>query len=89
MASFGPDDTGVRHGPRVKVAIDPPLHFSADGDNASVKFDGTVAVGDVPARLLKQVQAFIELNRPVLTEYWEERISTGELVRRLRPIGQP
>lgn len=98
MASFGVDTTGikntifistgygVRHGPRVKVAINPALQFSPGGDWASVTFDGTVAAGDVPAWLLKQVQAFIELNRAVLTEYWEQRILTSELQRRLRSI---
>lgn len=98
MASFrsavtGVDNTifistkaGVRHGPRVKVAINPPLHLNAGGETASVAFDGTVAAGNVPAWLLRQVQAFIELNRAALTEYWEERISTDELQQQLRSI---
>jgi hypothetical protein len=98
MASFGPEDTGVshtifistkgrtRHGPRIKVAINPALKFAPGGDDASVVFDGTVAAGIVPPWLLKQVHAFIELNRDVLTEYWDERILTSELMRRLRRI---
>jgi Domain of unknown function (DUF4160) len=77
---------GVRHGPRIKVAINPPTHFRADGENVSVTFDGTVAAGDVPTGLLKQVQKFIDLNRDALLEYWEQRISTDDLQRRLKPI---
>jgi hypothetical protein len=97
MASYGSDDTGVsnsifistktgvRHGPRVKVAIDPPDSFSPGGKNATVTFDGK-AIGEVPAGLLWQVQQFISLNRKVLDEYWNEQISTGELSRRLQKI---
>jgi hypothetical protein len=48
--------------------------------------DGTVAAGDVPPRLLRQVQAFISVNRAVILDYWDEKIGTAELVRRLRPI---
>jgi Domain of unknown function (DUF4160) len=77
---------GVRHGPRVKVAINPPTHLNAGGETASVTFDGTVSAGNVPASLLKEVQEFIELNRTVLVDYWEQRISTDELQERLKSI---
>ena len=96
MASFGSavtgvDNTifistkvGVRHGPRIKVAINPAKHLNPGGETASVTFEGNVAAGDVPSWLLKQVQKFIELNRAVLVEYWELRISTDELQQQLR-----
>jgi hypothetical protein len=77
---------GVQHGPRVMVAIDPPTHFRADGETASVTFDGTVAAGDVPTELLKRVEELIQLNRAVLVDYWEQRIPTDELQRRLESI---
>ncbi|WP_315792669.1 hypothetical protein [Bradyrhizobium sp. SZCCHNRI1002] len=78
---------GVRHGPRIKVAINPPTHFRADGENASVTFDGRVIPdGAVPAALLSQLQEFINQNRAVLFEYWDQNISTNELQRRLHPI---
>ncbi|MBV9565049.1 MAG: DUF4160 domain-containing protein [Bradyrhizobium sp.] len=77
---------GVRRGPRLKLAVNPPTHFRADGETASVTFEGTAVAGHVSSGLLRQVQAFIELNRAVLLDYWEQRISTDELRERLRPI---
>src|SRR5262249_39327045 len=91
MATFSPAVTGVhntifvstkagvRHGPRIKVAIDPPTHFRADGETASVTFDGDVVAGDVTAAVLKDIRRFIELNREALIAYWEQTIPTDEL----------
>jgi hypothetical protein len=53
---------------------------------ASIGFDGIVAAGDVEPEMLKQIQRFIELNRRVLLDYWDYRIDTDELRRRLRSI---
>jgi Domain of unknown function (DUF4160) len=79
--------TGVPHGPRIKVAIDPPKSFSPDCVSASVSIaDGKVMAGKVPAKLLRQVQAFIELNRDVLFRFWNCEIGTDELHEQLRSI---
>ena len=45
-----------------------------------------VAGEDVPAPLLDQVRRFIDLNRGTLLDYWEYRIDTEQLRRRLKPI---
>jgi hypothetical protein len=42
--------------------------------------------GDVPVALLKQAQKFVELNRAVLIAYWDYRIDTEQLRRRLKSI---
>ena len=76
----------MRHGPRVKVAIDPPDSYSPYGKIAVVDFKGNLVAGDMPADLLRQVQKFVELNEAVLTEYWLYQISTRELLNRLRQI---
>ena len=99
MTSFTQKETGIRnhifvspkgntrHAPRIKVAIDPPDSFDPRGETASVMIDGgKVAVGKLPAKLLRQVKRFIDLNRDVLLDYWEYRIGTAELVERLRSI---
>lgn len=100
MASYRQDDTGVdntifistksgaRHGPRIKLAIDPPDSLNPLSETASIAIDsGNVVAGKVhSAKLLKQVQQFIELNRDLLLEYWECRISTADLGKRLKPI---
>jgi Domain of unknown function (DUF4160) len=77
----------VRHAPRIKVAIDPPDSINPLREQASVEITtGEVVAGEVSAALLKQVQKFIELNRGVLLEYWDARITTDQLQERLKAI---
>jgi hypothetical protein len=76
-----------RHGPRIKVAIDPPTHVDPAGNNASVSIDdGRIVAGNLPARTLDQVRRFIDLNHDVLMDYWEKRIDTDQLRERLRKV---
>jgi hypothetical protein len=76
-----------QHGPRIKVAIDPPTHIDPAGDNASVSIaDGSVLAGKLSADVVKQVRAFIDLNQDTLLDYWEKRIDTDELRQRLQPV---
>ena len=99
MVSYRTDVTGVsntifispkgntRHAARVKVAINPADSIDPRGETASVAIsDGSVMAGNVSGALLKEVQQFIELNRAALLDYWEYRIPTDELQRRLRSI---
>jgi hypothetical protein len=100
MVSYRKDVTGIdhtvfispkghtRHNPRLKLAIDPPDTVDPRSKTASIAIkDGAVVAGeDVPAPLLGQVGRFIELNRGALLDYWEYRIDTEQLRRRLKPI---
>ena len=99
MVSYRKDVTGVentifispkgntRHAPRIKIAINPPLSIDPRTKTASVAIvDGTAVAGEVPPWLLDQARRFIDANRHVLLDYWEYRIDTDELRRRLKPI---
>jgi hypothetical protein len=99
MASFRKDTTGVdntiwispkgrtRHAACIKVAIDPPDSLNVISQTTAVAaHDGSVAEGQIPIPILRQVQEFVNLNRDVIFDYWEERIDTRQLDRRLRPI---
>jgi hypothetical protein len=99
MVSYRKDVTGVqntifispkgntRPAPRIKLAIDPPLSVDPRTKTASVAVaDGTVVAGEVPPWLLDHAHRFIDANRDVLLDYWEYRIDTDELRRRLKPI---
>jgi hypothetical protein len=99
MSSYGKRTTGidntiwisprgnVRHGPRLKVAIDPPHAIRPGGKDASISLtDGSVLAGDVPADLLRQVRQFIDANREVLIDYWNYKLLTDEMEERLRKI---
>lgn len=76
---------GARHGPRIKVAIDPPDTLNPRGKIATVVFDGRT-IGDINPRLAEQVKRFIEINRATLLDYWHYRIDGRELDRRLKPL---
>lgn len=77
----------TRHAARVKIAIDPPDSFSAAGTDASMAIaDFRVTGASIPQALARQVRQYIELNRAVLLEYWDEKIDTAELIDRLKPI---
>lgn len=75
----------ARHGPRVKIAIDPPDSLDPRGTTVSMAFDGTI-IGDLDSQLVRQVQQFIEMNRGVLLDYWHYRIDTDQLRQRLIAI---
>jgi hypothetical protein len=99
MVSYRKKKTGVdntiflsqkgyaRHGARIKIAIDPPHSIDVTSTTASVSINsGEVTQGEVSPVLLKQVQKFIELNRPVLLDYWDARIDTDQLAEQLKAI---
>jgi hypothetical protein len=79
----------TRHGPRLKVAIDPPDAISLYGETVSIDIaSGHVVAGaagpKIDTELLTQIREFIELNRAVLLDYWNYEITTDELQNRLR-----
>ena len=77
----------TRHAARIKLAIDPPDSVDPRGNVASIAIaDGAIVAGDVSPALLEQVQRFIDVNRAVLLDYWEYRIDTDTLRRRLKSV---
>jgi hypothetical protein len=76
-----------RHGPRIKIAIDPATNLVASGKQASMAIHDYAIKGEhMPKALADQVQHFIELNREALLGYRDGKIATDELLGRLRPI---
>jgi hypothetical protein len=77
-----------RHGPRIKIAIDPAQRNVANaGKSASMALHNYAITGEhMPRALADQVQHFIELNHAALLAYWEGEIATDELFARLRPL---
>jgi hypothetical protein len=74
-----------RHGPRLKVMLDPPRAKRPGGNEATVPFDtGTKPPVDV--ELEQQLRRFIEINRPALLAYWQGETATDEFISQLRPI---
>jgi hypothetical protein len=78
-----------RHGPRLKVAIDPPDSINPLSKTASVAFANGQVIdwqGPYNTELAKQIAEFVSINHAVLMDYWEYNISTDELQARLKPI---
>jgi hypothetical protein len=78
----------MRHGPRIKIAIDPPDSLSPGCVNASIAIDsGEVVAGEEPkAIVLKQAREWIALNRDALLDYWHQRIDAADFNERIKPI---
>jgi hypothetical protein len=67
------------HQARIKVAIDPPdsLNPGPGTKQASIAVhDGSVSGERIPSDLYLQILEFIDLNREVLLDYWDYKIST-------------
>jgi hypothetical protein len=77
----------VKHGPRLKVAINPPMSLNPSSETASISIpDGEVVVGELSSALLEQVRRFIELNRQALLDYWNYQTDTDQLRVSLKSI---
>ena len=112
MVSAWPDDTGLAnaikilpgnpaHGPRIKVALNPPDRFTGTGEWAWILFGEKPGSfeeprpgrsgGPLPSNtLLRQLKEFIEHNRQLLFAFDRDPdqggISGAQLVKRLRKI---
>jgi hypothetical protein len=99
MVSLRSEKTGVdntifistkgytEHAPRIKIAVDPPHTFNATSKSASMAIhDYSIRGESVAPKIVEQAKRFIELNREVLLDYWNNTIDTTELIDRLRPI---
>jgi hypothetical protein len=79
-----------RHGPRIKVAIDPANAVRPGGKEATVPFDpNKAASGPISPGLERQVREFIELNREVLLDYWNLKFSsTSKFLSQIKPLAR-
>ena len=75
----------ARHGPRVKVS---PLPRYDPEQAVTVTMESPPrALGSLAGRDLELVARWIELNRPVLEDYWTGRIEyTEDLLERIKPL---
>jgi hypothetical protein len=75
------------HAARIKIAVDPPDTFNATSKSASMAIhDGGITGEYLAPRIVEQAKRWIDLNRDVLLEYWNQKIDTAQLIERLKPI---
>src|SRR5437763_10291165 len=97
MTNILPEETGLtrriwisvnvrqqHHRPRLKVEPNDNNFYPAAIDQP-VEFLAGRAPGWTAAEF-KDLQKFIELNRPLLVDYWNDRIGTREALNRIRAI---
>ena len=99
MSNLYPEDTGLpmtvwvstkggaRHDARVKANIAHGPRMNADNlAVVSVRPQPRLLHGELSRRDLEAVIAWIELNREVIIDHWEGRVSSAALFRRLKPL---
>lgn len=76
----------ARHGPSIKIAIDPPNRIDPRSKVAVIDLNGRIVAGKIDPALLDQARRFIELNRTTLIEYWNYQINTEQLRNQIKMI---
>jgi hypothetical protein len=102
MASFRKDVTGIdntifvspkgnaQHGPRIKIAVDPPDTLNPRSKQASMAIHDYGMTGEyLQPRIVEQAKEFIDRNRDALRDYWDHKIDTAELTKRLKSSAVP
>jgi hypothetical protein len=86
MAVWVTERNGFRHDVRVKVSRSHGRRGSWS-DSASVTVRPTPQlIGDLDAADLRLVSEWIELNRAVIVDYWDDTIDLDELLARLQRL---
>ena len=77
-----------QHGPRVKVILGQGrVTMEALQKAPSVKIkDGSLIQGRLKGSLLKKIQMFLNLNRTVLLDYWNQKIDTVQMAQEIKKI---
>lgn len=77
-----------QHGPRVKVILGggKVTQESLAAAPSVTIADGKVVRGKLTGKVLKQVRDFLELNREVLLQYWNQDIGTIAMGNGIREI---
>ena len=79
---------GSQHAPRIKVIVGGgkvSAEDLRDAPSVTIK-DQRVVRGSLSGKILKQVIKFILLNQEVLLKYWDQSISTAEMIKSIRGV---
>jgi len=76
------------HGPRVKVILGQGrVTMEALKKAPSIKIkDGSLLHGRVKGSLLKKIRMFLDLNRVVLLDYWDQKIDSVQMAHEIKKI---
>jgi hypothetical protein len=75
----------ARHAARIKIAVDPWDSLDPSCKSASMAIHDYSVRGEyLPRNIAELASQFIERNRAVLLEYWDFKLDTSEMVKRLK-----
>jgi hypothetical protein len=80
-----------QHGPRIKVMVDSATRFDPS-NNVSIMLKKDITADDVvgyaviPNKILDRIRDYINLNYDTLIKYWNDEISTKEMINLLQAL---
>jgi len=96
MSNLLPPNTGVngtviwisagefekgKHSPRIKVVVGDQITLESLSQAASITIIGSPKIiGNLPSKITKNAIAFVKLNQTILIKYWENEVSTREML---------
>jgi hypothetical protein len=80
-----------QHGPRIKAMVDTGNQFNPHQTvsvllKQNITKDDIVGYERLPPKVLESLRNYINLNYNVLLEYWNDEISTKEMINRLKSL---
>lgn len=80
-----------QHGPRVKVMIDSSDRFDVNRTvpvilKKNISDDDVVGYQPLPSSIMKPLRRYLNANYDTLIAYWNDEISTGEMIRQLKRL---
>ena len=80
-----------QHGPRVKVMLHSSDKFDITNTvsvllKKNITADDVVGYEPLPTNVIKSLRAYLNLNYDTLIAYWNDEISTGEMINRLQRL---
>jgi hypothetical protein len=79
--------TGAKHGARIKISHNKKW-IAGDDFSLTISDNPKIVSGEckLDSKPLELIKKYIKLNKRVLIEYWNEKISTADLVKKLIKI---
>lgn len=80
-----------KHGPRIKVMYDTTDKFNPHATvsvlvKRDITTDDVVGYERLPSKILNPIREYINLNYAVLMSYWNDELSTIEMIQQLQPL---
>ena len=80
-----------RHGPRIKAMVSTSDQFDANNTvsimlKQNITADDIIGYDKLPPKILIEIRDYINLNFETLMKYWNDEISTTEMVTALKKL---